>query len=545
MIFNITSGKKWIYDQVTVTITGHTATGTYSGSAQSVSGYDVSINYPGYTTSDFTFSGTASASRTAAGTTNMGLTAAQFANTNPMYRNVVFQVTDGYVKVNQKAVTVTADNKSKTYGASDPTLTATITGRVSTSDTITYSLTRASGSNVGTYTITASGTASQGNYTVSFVNGTFTINKAAASALGLSVSGGTYTYNGTARSITASTSVTSGTTIYYSSNGSSGWTTTKPTLTNSGSMTTYVKAVNSNYNDATGNATVTINKAAASGLGLSVSGYSALYNGSAHGNTATVSVTSGTTIYYSSNGSSGWTTTKPTLTNVGSITTYVKATNANYNDATGNATVTNTCLVTVTTAASASVKFGSTTVTANTSGVATYYATASGSLSITSTKNGLSATGSVTVPTNSASASLALPIRTYLFKSGTGSVVPLTYYWSGSATAAVTGTTSFVVAYNSSTVGTRAVANSTINLSLYSKIGCDMYGTTEPWLFVNSITSAAMPSSYPDKTHVTTPAPNPRRTEVWDISHRTETWYVGIHCGSSNGVTVYNWYLEV
>lgn len=423
MIFNITSGKKWIYDQVTVTITGHTSTGTYNGNAQSVSGYDVSINYPGYTTSDFSFSGTASASRTAAGTTNMGLAAAQFANTNPMYRNVVFVVTDGYIKINQKAVTVTADNKSKTYGASDPTLTATITGRVSTSDTINYSLTRASGSNVGTYTITASGTASQGNYTVSFVNGMFTINKAAASALGLSVSGGTYTYNGTARSITATTSVTSGTTIYYSSNGSSGWTTTKPTLTNAGSMTTYVKAVNSNYNDATGNATVTINKAAASSLGLSVSGYSALYNGSAHSITATVSVTSGTTIYYSSNGSSGWTTTKPTLTNVGTITTYVKAVNANYNDATGNATVTNKCRITVNTSASATVKFGTAaTVTANASGVATYDTAVTGSWTITSTKDGVSNSGTVTVPTNSAGVSLTITLTKYLYHDGTQDV---------------------------------------------------------------------------------------------------------------------------
>ena len=425
MIFNITSGKKWIYDQVAATITGHTSTGTYNGSAQSVSGYDVSINYPGYTTSDFTFSGTASASRTSAGTTNMGLAASQFTNTNPMYRNVVFVITDGYIKINRKAVTVTADNKSKTYGASDPTLTATITGRVSTSDTITYSISRASGSNVGTYTITPSGNATQGNYTVTYQTGTFTINKAAASALGLSVSGGTYTYNGTSRSITASTSVTSGTTIYYSSNGSSGWTTTKPTITNVGSITTYVKAVNSNYNDATGNATVKINKAAASGLGLSVTAYSGLYDGSSHKVTASVSVTSGTTIEYSTD-NTNWSTTNPTRKNVGVTTVYVRAVNSNYNNATATSSVTNKCRITVNTTPSASVKFGtSATVTANSSGVATYDASVTGSWTITATKNSVSTSGSVTVPTNSAGVSLALTVKYYLFKAGEGAKVTI------------------------------------------------------------------------------------------------------------------------
>lgn len=159
---------------VTVTITGNNATVTYDGASHSVSGYSVSINKSTYKESDFTFSGSSSVSRTSAGTSNMGLSATKFTNNNDNY-NVTFKVTDGYLKINQKSVTVQADNKSKQKGKADPALTATITGRVSTSHTISYTISRASGENVGTYTITPRGDASQGNYYVTFKTGTFTI----------------------------------------------------------------------------------------------------------------------------------------------------------------------------------------------------------------------------------------------------------------------------------------------------------------------------------------------------------------------------------
>ena len=77
-------------------------------------------------------------------------------------------------------VTVTADDKSKIYGESDPEFTATVTGLVNNEspDLITYTLTRAEGENVGEYTITPKGDEKQGNYVVSFVDATLTITKA-------------------------------------------------------------------------------------------------------------------------------------------------------------------------------------------------------------------------------------------------------------------------------------------------------------------------------------------------------------------------------
>ncbi len=81
--------------------------------------------------------------------------------------------------INKKALTITADDKSKTYGEADPTLTVSydgfIDGESNTNLTTQPTVTRAAGNDVGTYTITASGAAS-GNYDISYVQGTLTIN---------------------------------------------------------------------------------------------------------------------------------------------------------------------------------------------------------------------------------------------------------------------------------------------------------------------------------------------------------------------------------
>ncbi len=74
-------------------------------------------------------------------------------------------------------ITITADDKSKIYGESDPILTAKVSGMVNneSTDLIKYTLTRAEGENVGEYAITAKGNEIQGNYKVSFVDGKLTI----------------------------------------------------------------------------------------------------------------------------------------------------------------------------------------------------------------------------------------------------------------------------------------------------------------------------------------------------------------------------------
>ena len=106
--FNVTDGYQTIEPlDVTVTITGHTNTTDYDGEEHSVSGYDVEISNPLYKESYFGFSGTAEAKRTIAGTTNMGLAADQFTNTNSNFGTVTFAVTDGSQTINPIDVTVT------------------------------------------------------------------------------------------------------------------------------------------------------------------------------------------------------------------------------------------------------------------------------------------------------------------------------------------------------------------------------------------------------------------------------------------------------
>jgi probable HAF family extracellular repeat protein len=84
--------------------------------------------------------------------------------------------------VNQAPATVTANAASKSYGSTDPALTATETGFISAdAATIALSATRASGESAGTYAITPSASgAALANYKVTYVPATFTINKATA-----------------------------------------------------------------------------------------------------------------------------------------------------------------------------------------------------------------------------------------------------------------------------------------------------------------------------------------------------------------------------
>jgi hypothetical protein len=83
--------------------------------------------------------------------------------------------------VNPRAVTVTADAKTKAYGVADPTLTYTITtGSLVLGDALTGALTRATGTDVGTYQIQqgALTTANNPKYAITFSSADLTITRA-------------------------------------------------------------------------------------------------------------------------------------------------------------------------------------------------------------------------------------------------------------------------------------------------------------------------------------------------------------------------------
>jgi hypothetical protein len=105
------------------------------------------------------------------------LNANQMGDTNTAAASQVSQ----NFSVNPRAITVTADAKTKTFGATDPTLTYTITtGSLILGDAITGTLTRATGNDVGTYQIQA-GTLTSGNnpkYAITFVSADLSITRA-------------------------------------------------------------------------------------------------------------------------------------------------------------------------------------------------------------------------------------------------------------------------------------------------------------------------------------------------------------------------------
>ena len=77
-------------------------------------------------------------------------------------------------KITPKSVTVTAEDKTKVFGETDPELTAKVAGTLG-NDTVEYKLSREAGEAVGKYEITVKGDKLQGNYTVTYVAGTLTI----------------------------------------------------------------------------------------------------------------------------------------------------------------------------------------------------------------------------------------------------------------------------------------------------------------------------------------------------------------------------------
>ena len=87
------------------------------------------------------------------------------------------------------------------------------------------------------------------NYTYTVDKGNFTISAAGGNVVTLAsqAEGNTKTYDGQSISIDASASKP-GSTLWYSTDGEN-WTETKPSLTNVGTLTIYVKATNPNYED--------------------------------------------------------------------------------------------------------------------------------------------------------------------------------------------------------------------------------------------------------------------------------------------------------
>lgn len=136
-------------------------------------------------------------------------------------------------------------------------------------------------------------------------------------------------------------------TYVVKANGTTGtWTAGTAAATTSPDVGTYNYNVTCVVRDATENGAEPVTKSGPMTLsitekkGLTVSGknYTGKYDGASHGEAATANV-DGATIEYSTDNGETWTATEPTIKNVGEIKVIVKASMANYSDATAEYTL--------------------------------------------------------------------------------------------------------------------------------------------------------------------------------------------------------------
>ena len=235
---------------MTVTATGYT--GTYDGSAHSIT-----VNAPTGATVKY---------GTTEGTYNL--------DTNPTYTNVgtytvYYQVKkDGYntvtgsaqIVINKATMTASAEGYNGTYDGQTHSINVTAPSGA----TVKY------GTSAGNCTQTSLAYTDAGTYTIFYevtkdnytpVTGSADV-KIAKATMTVTATGYTGTYDGSAHGIIVN--APTGAIVKYGTSASSYDKTSSPTYTNAGINTVYYQVTMANYNTVTGSATVTINKAAGS-----------------------------------------------------------------------------------------------------------------------------------------------------------------------------------------------------------------------------------------------------------------------------------------
>ena len=256
------------------------------------------------------------------------------ANYDVTYNNT------GKLTITKAMLTVTTENKSKTYGTADPTLTATVTGMVNNDteaavrELLALNITRATGEAVGEYQISATGN-TLANYDVTYNNtGKLTINKAnlkikinadtvytnslfvrAYNGLGVSLEG-----NATGAHLTAGKVSTTGSAV-----GTYTYEAGTVTITEPFAMSDNIANYNVSYD-----ITMRINQSQVS-ITCPTSDPEKVYDGDPIPYTVSASVSTGetVTVEYSINNTT-WGPDMPSRTDVGETHVYVKASAPNY-----------------------------------------------------------------------------------------------------------------------------------------------------------------------------------------------------------------------
>jgi len=170
-----------------LTITAVNKTKTYGASVPTLT-----VSYSGFVNSDTTASLTTQPTLSTTGTSSSHVSGSPYTITASGAVDADYSISyvSGTLTVTPVALTITAVNKTKVYGAALPTLTANYSGFVNgdssasltTQPTLTTTATSSSHVSGSPYTITASG-AVDADYNISYVTGTLSVTKAALSII--------------------------------------------------------------------------------------------------------------------------------------------------------------------------------------------------------------------------------------------------------------------------------------------------------------------------------------------------------------------------
>jgi len=175
--FNYVAGTMTV-NKAVLTVTANNQTKTYGAANPGLS-----IGYAGFVNGDNQFSLTTQPTATTTATTGSAAGTYPITPGGGVSNNYSFNYVTGTLTVNKAALTITANNQSKTYGSANPALTVSYLGfvngdtNVSLTTQPTVTTTATTGSAVNTYPITAIGAASP-NYTFTYNAGTLTVTKA-------------------------------------------------------------------------------------------------------------------------------------------------------------------------------------------------------------------------------------------------------------------------------------------------------------------------------------------------------------------------------
>jgi hypothetical protein len=175
--FTYTSGSL-VVTKASLTITADSKTKAYGAAVPSLT-----VSYSGFVNGDTSASLSNAPTPVTSGTNASNAGAYPITVSGAVATNYTITYISGVLTITPVGLTLTADNKTKSQGAANPTLTISYSGFVNgddSSDLTTQpaiATTAVTGSPVGTYPITITG-GSSSNYTISRVAGTLTVSAA-------------------------------------------------------------------------------------------------------------------------------------------------------------------------------------------------------------------------------------------------------------------------------------------------------------------------------------------------------------------------------